>query len=46
MVLEVLDGSVDHLERDKLVTALLEAGDDLAGESALDSVGPGEGRVG
>lgn len=43
--LEVLDGSVDHLESDELVAALLEAGDDLTGESC-ESVGPGSGRVG
>lgn len=37
-LLEVLRGSVDHLERDKLEATLLETGDDGANETALDTV--------
>ena len=36
--LEVLLGGVDELEGDQLETALLEAGDDLADEVALNAV--------
>ena len=41
--LEVLNSGVDHLEGHELVSALLEAGDDLAGESCESEV---EGQVG
>jgi hypothetical protein len=38
-LLEMLLGCVDHLERDDFEATLLEAGDDLADEGALDAVG-------
>ena len=37
-LLEVLLAGVDELERDELVAALLEAGNDVANEAALDAV--------
>ena len=37
--LGLLEGGVDHLEGNELVALALEAGDDLAGEAALDAVG-------
>jgi len=37
--LEVLGGCVDELQGDKLETALLEAGNDVSDETALDAVG-------
>lgn len=36
MLLEVGDGRGDHLERDELVSALLEAGDDLSDEACFE----------
>lgn len=42
-LLEVLLGGVDELEGDQLVAALLEAGDDLADEVALNAVRLGRG---
>ena len=42
MLLEVLNGRSDHLERDELVSSLLEAGDDLTNETTVDTVRPGE----
>lgn len=41
VLLEVLLGGSSELEGDELEAALLEAGDDLADEAALDAVGPG-----
>jgi len=38
-LLEVFGRSVDELESDELEAALLEAGDDVSDESALDAVG-------
>ena len=38
-LLEVLRGSVDELEGNELEATLLEAADDVADESALDTVG-------
>ena len=38
-LLEVLGGSVDELEGNKLEATLLEAADDVADESTLDTVG-------
>lgn len=37
-LLEVLGGGVDELEGDELEATLLEAADDVADESALDTV--------
>jgi hypothetical protein len=41
VLLEVLLRGGGELEGDELEAALLEAGDDLADEAALDAVGPG-----
>lgn len=38
-LLKVLGGSVDELEGDELEATLLEASDDVANESTLDTVG-------
>lgn len=43
MLLQVLDGGRDHLERDELVAAALETGDDLADQATVDTVGPEQG---
>lgn len=36
--MQVLLGSMDHLQADQLVSALLEAGRDLGNQAALDTV--------
>jgi hypothetical protein len=38
-LLEVLGSCVDELQGDKLVAALLKAGNDVSDETALDAVG-------
>lgn len=44
VLLDVLLGSVDHLEVDQLEATALKAGDNLSGESALD-LSKGESKV-
>lgn len=38
-LLEVLGGCVDKLQGDKLVAALLKAGNDVSNETTLDAIG-------